>query len=113
LWHGHTPPDKHRAISGMDHPHLFEGDRLGLDGGSARTGIVTPRKSRMARYRILKAGFRSSTRFVWRGIAIDELHYATPSLPSPRLPRERPRHSVQAWRRRRRGSRAWRAADGR
>ena len=39
--HGHTPPDKHRAISGMEDPHLFEGDRLGLDGGSARTGIVT------------------------------------------------------------------------
>ena len=30
--HGHTPPDKHKAISGMDDPHLFEGDRLGLDG---------------------------------------------------------------------------------
>jgi len=34
--HGHTPPDKHKAISGMEDPHLFEGDRLGLDGGSAR-----------------------------------------------------------------------------
>jgi serine/threonine protein phosphatase 1 len=27
--HGHTPPDKHREISGMEDPHLFEGDRLG------------------------------------------------------------------------------------
>ena len=31
--HGHTPPDKHRAISGMEDPHSFEGDRLGLDVG--------------------------------------------------------------------------------
>jgi serine/threonine protein phosphatase 1 len=54
--HGHTPPDKHRAISGMDDPHLFEGDRLGLDGGSARTGIVTAAEIRDGRYRILKAG---------------------------------------------------------
>jgi serine/threonine protein phosphatase 1 len=54
--HGHTPPDKHKAISGMDDPHLFEGDRLGLDGGSARTGIVTAAELRDGRYRILKAG---------------------------------------------------------
>jgi serine/threonine protein phosphatase 1 len=54
--HGHTPPDKHRAISGMEDPHLFEGDRLGLDGGSARTGIVTAAEIRKGRYRILKAG---------------------------------------------------------
>jgi serine/threonine protein phosphatase 1 len=54
--HGHTPPDKHRAISGMDDPHLFEGDRLGLDGGSARTGIVTAAEIRDGRYRIIKAG---------------------------------------------------------
>ena len=54
--HGHTPPDKHRAISGMEDPHLFEGDRLGLDGGSARTGIVTAAEIRDGRYRILKAG---------------------------------------------------------
>jgi serine/threonine protein phosphatase 1 len=54
--HGHTPPDKHREISGMDDPHLFEGDRLGLDGGSARTGIVTAAEIRDGRYRILKAG---------------------------------------------------------
>jgi serine/threonine protein phosphatase 1 len=54
--HGHTPPDKHRAISGMTDPHLFEGDRLGLDGGSARTGIVTGAEIQNGRYRILKAG---------------------------------------------------------
>jgi serine/threonine protein phosphatase 1 len=54
--HGHTPPDKHRAISGMADPHLFEGDRLGLDGGSARTGIVTAAEIRNDRYRILRAG---------------------------------------------------------
>lgn len=54
--HGHTPPDKHKAISGMTDPHLFEGDRLGLDGGSARTGIVTAAEIHDGRYRILKAG---------------------------------------------------------
>lgn len=54
--HGHTPPDKHKAISGMADPHLFEGDRLGLDGGSARTGIVTAAEIRHGSYRILKAG---------------------------------------------------------
>ena len=54
--HGHTPPDKHKAISGMEDPHLFEGDRLGLDGGSARTGIVAAAEIQNGRYRILKAG---------------------------------------------------------
>ena len=54
--HGHTPPDKHKAISGMEDPHQFEGDRLGLDGGSARTGIVTAAEIQDGRYRILKAG---------------------------------------------------------
>jgi len=54
--HGHTPPDKHRAISGLADPHAFEGDRLGLDGGSALTGIVTAAEIRNGRYRILKAG---------------------------------------------------------
>jgi len=58
--HGHTPPDKHRAISGMDDPHLFEGDRLGLDGGSARTGIVTGAEIRDGRCRILNAGTPSA-----------------------------------------------------
>ena len=54
--HGHTPPPLHRAISGMDDPHLFEGDRLGLDGGSARTGIVAAAVIQDGRYRILKSG---------------------------------------------------------
>lgn len=54
--HGHTPPDKHQAISGMDDPHAFEGDRLGLDGGSTRTGIVTAAEIRDGHYRILRAG---------------------------------------------------------
>lgn len=54
--HGHTPPDKHKAISGLDDPHQFEGDRLGLDGGSARTGIVTGAEIQDGRYRILEAG---------------------------------------------------------
>ena len=54
--HGHTPPDKHRSISGMTDPHLFEGDRLGLDGGSARTGIVTAAQIENDRYRVLRAG---------------------------------------------------------
>ena len=54
--HGHTPPDKHREISGMADPHLFEGDRLGLDGGSARTGIVTAAEIQDGRYRVLHAG---------------------------------------------------------
>lgn len=54
--HGHTPPALHKEISGMDDPHLFEGDRLGLDGGSARTGIVTGAEIRSGRYRILKSG---------------------------------------------------------
>lgn len=54
--HGHTPPALHREISGMDDPHLFEGDRLGLDGGSARTGIVTGAEIRSGAYRILKSG---------------------------------------------------------
>ena len=54
--HGHTPPDKHKSISGMADPHLFKDDRLGLDGGSARTGIVTAAEIQNGRYRILKAG---------------------------------------------------------
>ena len=49
-------PTSTSAISGMDDPHLFEGDRLGLDGGSARTGIVTAAEIQDGRYRILKAG---------------------------------------------------------
>jgi serine/threonine protein phosphatase 1 len=54
--HGHTPPAKHRAFTGQDDPHEFQHGRLGLDGGSALTGIVTAAEIRDGRYRILKAG---------------------------------------------------------
>lgn len=54
--HGHTPPHKHFPLTGMADPHLFLHDRLGLDGGSALTGIVTGAEIQDGRYRILKAG---------------------------------------------------------
>lgn len=54
--HGHTPPQKHWPLTQMEDPHLFLHDRLGLDGGSAITGIVTGAEIRDGRYRILKAG---------------------------------------------------------
>ena len=54
--HGHTPPGKHWPLTQMEDPHLFLHDRLGLDGGSALTGIVTGAEIRDGRYRILKAG---------------------------------------------------------
>jgi serine/threonine protein phosphatase 1 len=54
--HGHTPPGKHFPLTQMEDPHLFLQDRLGLDGGSAWTGIVTGAEIRDGRYRILKAG---------------------------------------------------------
>jgi len=54
--HGHTPPRKHFPLTRMDDPHLFLHDRLGLDGGSAITGIVVGAEIRDGRYRILKAG---------------------------------------------------------
>ena len=53
--HGHTPPAKHWPITRMDDPHLFLFDRLGLDGGSAVTGVVTAAEIEDGRYRILKA----------------------------------------------------------
>ena len=53
--HGHTPPDKHFPLTGMADPHLFREDRLGLDGGSARTGTVTAAQIEDGRYRIFKA----------------------------------------------------------
>ena len=46
-------PDLVVYLAGAD---PFEGDRLGLDGGSARTGIVTAAEIQDGRYRILKAG---------------------------------------------------------
>src|SRR5581483_388881 len=54
--HGHTPPPKHRALTGQADPHLFAHDRLGLDGGSALTGVVTAAQLADGRYRILRAG---------------------------------------------------------
>ena len=56
--HGHTPPAKHWPLTHMDDPHLFLHDRLGLDGGSAVTGIVVGAEIRNGGYRILKAGTR-------------------------------------------------------
>jgi serine/threonine protein phosphatase 1 len=54
--HGHTPPPRHRELTGQDDPHLFQHDRLGLDGGSTRTGIVTAARIEDGRYRFLRAG---------------------------------------------------------
>jgi serine/threonine protein phosphatase 1 len=55
--HGHTPPAKHFPLTGMADPHLFHEDRLGLDGGSAVTGVVVAAEIETGRYRV----FRSST----------------------------------------------------
>ena len=54
--HGHTPPGKHFPFTQMQDPHLFLHDRLGLDAGSALTGIVAGAEIRDGRYRVLKAG---------------------------------------------------------
>ena len=54
--HGHTPPPKHRALTGQADPHLFMCDRLGLDGASALTGYVTGAEIQTGRYRIFRAG---------------------------------------------------------
>lgn len=53
--HGHTPPEKHRAMSGEPDPHVFQYDRLCLDGGSAVTGIVAGAQFENGRYRLFKA----------------------------------------------------------
>jgi serine/threonine protein phosphatase 1 len=53
--HGHTPPAKHRKFSGMEDPHVVAHDRLSLDGGSARTGVVVAAEIQDGRYRLLKA----------------------------------------------------------
>jgi serine/threonine protein phosphatase 1 len=53
--HGHTPPEKHRAMSGYPDPHVLQHDRLSLDGGSAATGIVAAAQFENGRYRVLKA----------------------------------------------------------
>jgi serine/threonine protein phosphatase 1 len=59
--HGHTPPGKHFPLTRMPDPHLFRHDRLGLDGGSAVTGIVVGAQIQDGRYRILRAGMPKST----------------------------------------------------
>src|SRR4051812_14567488 len=53
--HGHTPPAKHRAMSGYPDPHVFQHDRLSLDGGSAVTGIVAAAQFEDGRYRLITA----------------------------------------------------------
>lgn len=53
--HGHTPPAKHREMSGYPDPHVFQHDRLSLDGGSTVTGIVAAAQIEDGRYRLLMA----------------------------------------------------------
>src|ERR1051325_5004594 len=53
--HGHTPPDRHRQMSGYPDPHVFQHDRLSLDGGSSRTAIVPAAPIEAGRYRLIKA----------------------------------------------------------
>ena len=53
--HGHTPPERHRKMSGYPDPHVFQHDRLSLDGGSAKTGIVAAAQLEDGRYRLFKA----------------------------------------------------------
>jgi len=53
--HGHTPPAKHRPLSGMEDTLQFRHDRLCLDGGSALTGVVAAAELRDGRYRLIKA----------------------------------------------------------
>ncbi|MBT6610154.1 MAG: hypothetical protein HOB37_17100 [Rhodospirillaceae bacterium] len=57
--HGHTPPHMHRELTGQDDPHALAFSRLGLDGGTTRTGIVTGAQIETGRYRILRAGHPS------------------------------------------------------
>jgi serine/threonine protein phosphatase 1 len=57
--HGHTPPPKHRVMSGYPDPHVFQHDRLSLDGGSALTGIVAGAQIENGRYRLFKACVQS------------------------------------------------------
>src|ERR1043165_5562012 len=57
--HGHPPPERHRQMSGYPDPHVFQHDRLSLDGGSSRTGIVAAAQFEDGRYRLFKAIGRS------------------------------------------------------
>src|ERR1041384_1594686 len=53
--HGHTPPERHRTMSGYPDPHVFQHDRLSLDGGRAKTGIVAAAQFEDGGYRVFKA----------------------------------------------------------
>lgn len=53
--HGHTPPMRHQALTGQADPHQFTQDRLCLDGGSSRNGIVVAAQIEQGRYRVLRA----------------------------------------------------------
>jgi serine/threonine protein phosphatase 1 len=53
--HGHTPPAKHRKLSGLEDTNVLAHDRLCLDGGSALTGLVVAAELRDGRYRLIKA----------------------------------------------------------
>jgi serine/threonine protein phosphatase 1 len=53
--HGHTPPLKHRIMSGYPDPHVFQHGRLCLDGGSALTGTVVAAQIEDGRYRLFTA----------------------------------------------------------
>ena len=57
--HGHTPPPKHRMMSGYPDPHVFQHDRLSLDGGSALTGIVAGAQVENGRNRLFRASLPS------------------------------------------------------
>ncbi len=51
--HGHTPPWSHRASSGYPDPHTMQHNRLCLDGGTSRTGIVMGAQIEDGRYRLI------------------------------------------------------------
>jgi serine/threonine protein phosphatase 1 len=52
--HGHTPPAKHRKLSGMADTNVLAHDRLCLDGGSALTGLVVGAEIADGRYRVIR-----------------------------------------------------------
>lgn len=51
--HGHTPPWSHRASSGYPDPHTIQHDRLCLDGGTSKTGVVMGAQIEEGRYRLI------------------------------------------------------------
>lgn len=55
--HGHTPPRNHHELTHQKDTHALCYDRLGLDGGSAETGIVTAAQIEDRRYRVFRAGY--------------------------------------------------------